>query len=841
MLSYTKLIIILSLTSLFCFKSNAQVNCAGAAPFCAGQVATTFPAGVSNGSAAAGPNYGCLGTQPNPSWYYFQVSTSGNLNIDIAGTGGGDVDFICWGPFTSATGDCGNLTAGNTVDCSFSGSPTETCTIANAVVGQFYMLLLTNYSNQVQNITFNQTTGTGSTNCGLLSGSANSQTICLGASATLTTTSNLLNPTYVWSPGGATTPSITVSPGSTTIYTVTVSGTNSSTGNPGSVVNNGTVTVIPNPTVTLSSNSMICPGSSILLTATAGLASYTWTGPPTLNQVTGVGSLSIPNATTNMAGTYTVLVKSAQNCTATATATVGIIPTASVTTVPSYTVCQGGNVTLTANAIGATSYNWTGPSAFNSAVQNPTINPIGLNQGGNYTVTANFVSGVTTCTRVATSLITVIPAAPAALNPIPTICSNGSINLVAPNGGTSYLWNGPSAYTSSSQNPTINNALTTNQGMYTVTINTGGCVNVGTVSVNVYNPLNFTTLPSAITLCEGKVGTLSTSGIGGSGSYNYSWNPTLGLSSSVSPTTNVIGVSTTNYTVTLSDANCPVTLSQTTSVAVLVNPTPVITMSTTNARGCEPFCTDLISTSNPASANCSWSFNNNLGTNACNTPTFCFSNHGSYNAKLIITDINGCVDSIKQTAFIKVDPAPNADFDWDPSNPTILINDVYFNDKSTIGLPMTHWEWHFGDNYIPLGTDTSSLQNPTHTYNNINTYQVKLIVTNTFGCVDTVIKLLPIEDEFAIYIPNTFTPTKQDGKNDVFSVAGMGFLTEGFEMSIFDRWGAVIYKTNEVAKGWDGTVKGGGTIAKQDVYIYKIKLKDYRGRAKEFTGHITLL
>ena len=91
---------------------------------------------ITRGIEAAGPDYGCLFWHPNTSWYYFQVSTTGTITIGIAGTGGGDVDFICWGPFTSPTGNCGNLTAANTVDCSYSGSATETVTINNAIAGE---------------------------------------------------------------------------------------------------------------------------------------------------------------------------------------------------------------------------------------------------------------------------------------------------------------------------------------------------------------------------------------------------------------------------------------------------------------------------------------------------------------------------------------------------------------------------------------------------------------------------------------------------------------------------------------------------------------------------------
>ena len=144
---------------------NAQTNCANALPFCAGGVSgVTFPATTSTPAIQAqpGPSYGCLGSTPNPAWYYLQISSSGSFSILIAGQTispvgpGQDVDFICWGPFNSLAGVCNSLTAGNTVDCSYSASFTETLHIASGVAGQYYMVLITNYANVTQNIVFNQ-------------------------------------------------------------------------------------------------------------------------------------------------------------------------------------------------------------------------------------------------------------------------------------------------------------------------------------------------------------------------------------------------------------------------------------------------------------------------------------------------------------------------------------------------------------------------------------------------------------------------------------------------------------------------------------------------------------
>ena len=163
---------------LFCsfltisISSNAQgTNCFGADPFCTGTT-ETFP--NTTGTPSTG-SLGCLGSTPNPAWYYLNIATSGDLNIHIeqyntAGTPI-DVDFICWGPVTDVASGCaGGIPTVSSVDCSYSGSAVEDCYIPSAVAGETYLLLLTNFSDQPGNITFSQTSGTGSTDCSILCG-----------------------------------------------------------------------------------------------------------------------------------------------------------------------------------------------------------------------------------------------------------------------------------------------------------------------------------------------------------------------------------------------------------------------------------------------------------------------------------------------------------------------------------------------------------------------------------------------------------------------------------------------------------------------------------------------
>lgn len=173
--------IILSLLFIFCavYSSFAQVDCQGAAPFCT-STGVTFPAGVDNGDAAVGPDYECLLSQPNPAWYYLNISQSGNINITLTNSANVDVDFICWGPFNNITCNnnqlsnngglfgCLSYPCGNTVDCSFDPQATEVVNIPGAQVGQWYMLLVTNYSNMPTEITATQTGGNGATNCAIL-------------------------------------------------------------------------------------------------------------------------------------------------------------------------------------------------------------------------------------------------------------------------------------------------------------------------------------------------------------------------------------------------------------------------------------------------------------------------------------------------------------------------------------------------------------------------------------------------------------------------------------------------------------------------------------------------
>jgi hypothetical protein len=136
-------------------------------PICSG-TPIVFTAQSTGVSAAAGPNYGCLSTTPNPTWFYLEIDNPGLLSIDMSS--GTDIDFAIWGPYTNlanAKADCGSYPA--PLDCSYSTSATEQANVAATTTGQFYVLLVTNYANVIQIININQgQSAIATTNCATL-------------------------------------------------------------------------------------------------------------------------------------------------------------------------------------------------------------------------------------------------------------------------------------------------------------------------------------------------------------------------------------------------------------------------------------------------------------------------------------------------------------------------------------------------------------------------------------------------------------------------------------------------------------------------------------------------
>jgi gliding motility-associated-like protein len=104
--------------------------------------------------------------------------------------------------------------------------------------------------------------------------------------------------------------------------------------------------------------------------------------------------------------------------------------------------------------------------------------------------------------------------------------------------------------------------------------------------------------------------------------------------------------------------------------------------------------------------------------------------------------------------------------------------------------------------------------------------------------VDSITECLVISSEYTLYIPNSFSPNG-DGKNDVF--LPKGDYVKDYKMYIFDRWGMMLFYSDDLNKGWNGTVNGGSRICQEDTYVYLIEVTDNLGKKHSYMGRVTLI
>ncbi len=162
-------LIVLSIITFCVHKTYGQGNtCSQATPFCTSVgVPFTYQNVTGASVGQSGPNYGCLFSEPRPSWFYIKSSAAGVMSYSLtqSTTPGGppnlDVDYIAYGPFTTAQfpNACNLLTAGNTQGCSYSAAATETTALTATAAGQYFIIMITNYNGGAGYITFTQTGG----------------------------------------------------------------------------------------------------------------------------------------------------------------------------------------------------------------------------------------------------------------------------------------------------------------------------------------------------------------------------------------------------------------------------------------------------------------------------------------------------------------------------------------------------------------------------------------------------------------------------------------------------------------------------------------------------------
>jgi gliding motility-associated-like protein len=190
---------------------------------------------------------------------------------------------------------------------------------------------------------------------------------------------------------------------------------------------------------------------------------------------------------------------------------------------------------------------------------------------------------------------------------------------------------------------------------------------------------------------------------------------------------------------------------------------------------------------------------------------------------------------------LDVFPNPTASFKLAPAEAMLPEAKVQFYNTSSNG---TLFRWEFGDI-----AGLSSEKNPSYTYTKLGSYDVKLQVTSENGCVDdTLIKsAVRVVGQGLLKFPNAFIPSSFGGnggayelpdyKNEVFHPVSEGVVT--YKLIVYNRWGELLFSSNDLTVGWDGYSKG--KLCEQGVYVYRATGKYTNGKSFDIKGDLTLL
>ncbi len=614
-----------------------------------------------------------------------------------------------------------------------------------------------------------------------------------------------------------------------------------------------TVTINPLPVSNAGPDITICTGTPATLgTATTAGYGYSW------SPATGLSSSTISNpdntttnaGTTSIVTTYTVTTTiTATGCQSADTAIVTVNPFPVLATTNPAAVCAPSTVDITLPAVTAGSIG-AGVLSYwlDAAATNPLLTPTAVAASGTYYI--KIVSGAG-CSDLDSVVVTINPLPVSNAGPDLVLCTGGTGPIGTPTtAGDTYSWTpgtGLSSTTISDPTVTLTNLtlspVSTSYAV-TTTITATGCLSHDTVIVTV-NPVATANAGSSQSVCSGS--SLTLAGAVGGAASGGTWSGGAGTYTPDNATLNAVytpsaaeyAAGSVTLTLTTNDPTGPCTFASS-SVTFFFYENPVIAFTVDDPNGCPVHCgafTDL-STIGGGDNIVSWDWNFGDGSAVDSTTqntSHCFTQTGFYDVSLTATSNHGCISTLTNIHMVQVYATPVADFNPNPTNATVLNPVVTLENASSPDV--NYWNYYFGDG-DSISPSTSS---PVHTYPNgeASSYLATLIVHNADGCWDTIRKPVDIGPEFTFYIPNAFTPNG-DGVNDYFFGQGIGIVD--YDIYIFDRWGNMIYHGDNIyASKWDGKANHGSDVAQQDVYVWKVKLKDVFGKTHNYIGTVTLV
>lgn len=565
---------------------------------------------------------------------------------------------------------------------------------------------------------------------------------------------------------------------------------------------------------------------------------FSSTGSTTIHQYSNTGAAPVDF-------NLQLTVQNIEGCTDDTTVVVTTNPTpTSSFNIASTPACHGDDVTITnlssQNTINLWQFGNNGFPGLNNATQldtvffnltpTPRIIPIKLMVENSYG-----------CKDTSDQVMTVYPAVNAEIVALNEGCGPFEVDFNnLSTGGQLFTWNFDDGGTSFVNEPThVFENTSQNDIVYQVTLEVTspyGCISIDTLDITVHPKPKpaFTVTPNAQTFPNTTVLIDNVT----TGTWDYNWDfddgVQLPIAEPINHQYNTWG--TYKIVLTASGEFCEDTTSRT---IVIYPPVPIADFNV-DTTACAPVVVQFFSTSEYAES-FFWQFGDG-GSSSSENPTHTYQFAGDYTVSLLVIGPGGDSSFKELPAAVRVLSSPVANFVFTPNEVTIPNQPVSFINYSQFA---DEYIWNFGDSV------TSSELNPQHNYLTAGQFFPWLVVIAEGGCTDTSYSQLPVTaiDKGIIEVPNAFTPntsTSSGGafdsfatNNQVFFPILTGVTSDDYTLSIFNRWGELLFETHELGIGWDGYYRS--RLCQQDVYVWKIKGKYITGESFTEVGDVTLI
>ncbi|MCB0762430.1 MAG: PKD domain-containing protein, partial [Flavobacteriales bacterium] len=493
--------------------------------------------------------------------------------------------------------------------------------------------------------------------------------------------------------------------------------------------------------------------------------------------------------------------------------------------VPTYSFHAGGSYQDEAE------FQWTfpaGSSVTSSTAENPP--GIELPGEGGYQVSLTIVEN--TCEGEATIDVEVPPDPQAIITPQELFCDGLTFQFVNNSqNATTYYWDFGVPWLGEDFSEEFEPEYTYGDtGVYTVTLTAFAdltCPDEISADFSIYTLLDPYFPPNDPQCFEGNAFSFEAMGTEDS-QAQYLWNfgemAAPGLSTSANPSNIQFSEpGTFPVELTISENGCVKSYED----EVQVIPNPEFAFFQDFQAGCPPFYAHFVDSSMAETTIFySWDFGDG-STSTQAEPTHIYHSPGTYDVSVTAYTLSGCVEeeTFNFNDIVLVYTPPIADLDVEPQQVDILQADVYITNESLGSIDCQYYM-----------SDGGSMEecDGWYSFSDGGAFEILQIVTDIHGCQDTA-KSTVLVNGHTLYIPNSFTPNN-DGINDVFLPIALG--VSSFHMTIYDRWGTVIFESFDRDTPWVGDVRGGDHFAQDGQYIYHVVIEDQLKYPYEYTGHV---